>query len=161
MVGSEIQGVLLDLSGTLYSGEDRIEGTRRCLSILDERQIPYRFLTNTTTKSRSRIAVKLTELQIQFKEEWILTPLAAARERLKKDGFKTAALLMDDAVKGDLGGIAETQVDPDVVVIGDLGEGFTYSVLNQAFQLLAGGAATGASNLGVSFFWIWVPLLRP
>lgn len=141
MACTNIQGVLLDLSGTLYSGEERIEGARRCLADFEKRGIPYRFLTNTTTKSRGRIARKLAKLQIPTKEEWILTPMAAACERFRVDGFKTAALFVADAAKEDFPGIRETEDRPDVLILGDLGKGFDYAVLNRGFRLLAGGSA--------------------
>ena len=141
MTGAEIQGVLLDLSGTLYSGDERIEGTRRCLAQLEKRGVPYRFLTNTTTRSRSRIARKLTELQVPTREEWILTPMAAACERFRADGFETAALFVAEAAKEDFAGIRETEIQPDALILGDLGENFDYGILNRAFRLIADGAA--------------------
>ncbi len=141
MANAKIQGVLLDLSGTLYSGDERIAGTRRCLEELVERGIPYRFLTNTTTRSRSRIAEKLAELRVPAKEEWILTPMAAACERFEADGFETAALFVAEAAKEDFRGIRETEDRPEVLILGDLGESFDYATLNRAFRLLAGGAA--------------------
>jgi len=141
MNGSNISGVLLDLSGTLYSGDERIEGTRKCLAALRERNIAFRFLTNTTTKSLEEIAAKLDALEIEVEIDWILTPLAAARERLMVDGFKTAALFMANPVKKDLGDIIETEDDPDVVIMGDLSDQFDYATLNRAFRLLAKGSA--------------------
>ena len=133
--------MLLDLSGTLYSGADRIDGTRRCLAELDKRQIPYRFLTNTTTRSRAGIAEKLASLGVETEEAWILTPIAAARERFRADGFESAALFVAGEAREDLVGIPEDPHRADVLILGDLGRDFSYDTLNRAFRLLAGGAA--------------------
>ncbi|WP_158279863.1 TIGR01458 family HAD-type hydrolase [Coraliomargarita sinensis] len=138
---AKIKGVLLDLSGTLYSGSDRIEGTRRCLAELERRAIPYRFLTNTTTQSRARIVQKLASLGVVTKEEWILTPMAAACERFRADGFASAALFVAEEAKEDFSEIPEDRAHPDVVILGDLGREFDYDTLNQAFRLIADGAA--------------------
>ncbi|MBC2601529.1 TIGR01458 family HAD-type hydrolase [Puniceicoccus vermicola] len=135
-----IQGVLLDLSGTLYSGNERIEGTRKCLAELNERGIEYRFLTNTTTKSRSKIREKLASLKVEVDERLIITPMAAAREQIRKDGYLTANILVHEDARDDLGAIDESD-DPDVVILGDLGDGYTYEVLNKAFRQLSNGAA--------------------
>ncbi|MEM0965519.1 MAG: HAD-IIA family hydrolase [Verrucomicrobiota bacterium] len=141
MEGFEVEGILLDLSGTLYSGDKRIEGTRKCLAELKSRKLPYLFLTNTTTKPRCLIAEKLADFGIETAEEAILTPMVAAREQWKKDGFETAALFVGEDLKGDLVGIRENYEKPDVVIVGDLGEDFSYSILNQIFRLLMGGAS--------------------
>ena len=138
---SGIRGVLLDLSGTLYSGEHRIEGTRRTLRWLEEAGIGYRFLTNTTTKSRKEIAGKLAGLGLECPEETILTPLAAARERLAADGCSSVFPLLREEVLGDLGGIAVEEEAPDAVLVGDLGADFDYGILNRAFRALMDGAA--------------------
>ena len=135
-----IRGVLLDLSGTLYSGDHRIEGTRRTLSWLKENGIRYRFLTNTTTKPRTRILEKLRSLDVEGTEESILTPFEAAREQLKQDGCDSVFPLVAEKVLGELGAVEVTEDSPDAVVIGDLGSDFDYEILNRAFRCLADGA---------------------
>tara|TARA_R100000027_G_scaffold67314_2_gene65532 strand:+ start:9747 stop:10517 length:771 start_codon:yes stop_codon:yes gene_type:complete len=150
MKDTEIRGVLLDLAGTLYSGSERISGARHCLKELNKRGIPYCFLTNTTTQSLASIRAKLDSFGIEVGEEQILTPLAAAREQFAKDGFSTANLMIREEAKVDLAGIEESET-PDVVIMGDLGEGFTYEVMNRAFRQLANGAAFYALARNRSF----------
>jgi len=135
-----IRGVLLDLSGTLYSGGRRIEGTRRALASLREQGIGYRFLTNTTTKPRSSLKERLEGMGLHEDESWILTPFAAARERLRQDACETVFPLIADEVRGELGALRAVETAPDAVLIGDLGAGFSYDVLNRAFRHLADGA---------------------
>ncbi|NIQ96355.1 MAG: TIGR01458 family HAD-type hydrolase, partial [Desulfuromonadales bacterium] len=47
-----IKGVLVDLSGTLYVGNEVIPGARGAVSGLKERGIPVRYLTNTSRSTR-------------------------------------------------------------------------------------------------------------
>ena len=46
-----IKGVLLDLDGVFYVGKQAIDGALETLKKLQENSIPYRFITNTSTKS--------------------------------------------------------------------------------------------------------------
>jgi len=140
MSRSEIKGVLLDLSGTLYSGGKRIDGTRRTLGWLGDRGMDFRFLTNTTTKSRSGIFQKLGDLGIEASEESILTPLVAVREQLKNDGSRTIFPLLKEEVLSELADFEFSDCSPDAVVVGDLGEDFGYEILNRAFRCLHNGA---------------------
>jgi HAD superfamily hydrolase (TIGR01458 family) len=50
------------------------------------------------------------------------------------------ALLLADEVKQDFAELEEAVADVDAVVVGDLGERFSYAVLNQAFRRLMDGA---------------------
>ena len=48
---ANVRGVLLDFDGVIYIGDQLLPGAREALSALGERNIPYRFITNTTTRS--------------------------------------------------------------------------------------------------------------
>ena len=52
----EIGALLIDIDGVLYVGDRPVDGANRALGILDERGIPYRFVSNTTRRSRRSIA---------------------------------------------------------------------------------------------------------
>ena len=49
---NKIHGVLLDLEGVLFVGEQVIEGAIEVVEYLQKQRIPFRFMTNTTTKSK-------------------------------------------------------------------------------------------------------------
>jgi HAD superfamily hydrolase (TIGR01458 family) len=61
-------------------------------------------------------------------------------QRCAAAGHKTAALLMDEAVKEDFDVLSEDPVRPDAVIVGDLGERFDYAILNRALRQLVAGA---------------------
>ncbi len=63
---NKIGGVLLDLEGVLFVGEQVIEGAVETVEFLQKQRIPFRFMTNTTTKSRKSIAEKMQKLTIIF-----------------------------------------------------------------------------------------------
>jgi HAD superfamily hydrolase (TIGR01458 family) len=48
---------------------------------------------------------------------------------------------VEESLLEDLEGVTLSQVRPDYVLVGDLGEGFTYDRLNAAFRYLMDGAA--------------------
>ena len=52
------EGLLIDLEGVIYSGDQLIEGSLETIKKLNEK-FKIRYLTNTTTTSRSSIYQKL------------------------------------------------------------------------------------------------------
>lgn len=131
-----IRGLLLDLDGTLYVGDELIPGAREALAWCAERRIPVRFVTNTTSKPRGEIAAKLARLGLPVPAEHLFTAPAAAREVLCRRQWTRCHCLLRAALRADLAGIEEVDADPQAVVVGDLGEEFTFARLNAAFRLL-------------------------
>jgi len=50
---------LLDLDGTLYTGNRAIPGAVEALARLRHRQVPFRLVTNTTSRSRRMLVERL------------------------------------------------------------------------------------------------------
>jgi hypothetical protein len=65
---------------------------------------------------------------------------ALARRRILESGRTHAVLLVPPAARVDFEGVVEDGARPDWVVVGDLGRGFTWERLNQAFHWIRGGA---------------------
>jgi HAD superfamily hydrolase (TIGR01458 family) len=72
--------------------------------------------------------------------EEILVPAVLARRRILESPRGRAALLVPEASRADFDGVDAVEDDPDWVVIGDLGRGFTFARLNRAFRWLMDGA---------------------
>ena len=74
-------------------------------------------------------------------EREILTPAVAAASMLQREG-KTAFLVTTGDAHRDFedAGITVTGDHPDVVVIGDAGDRFTYELLNRAMRMILSGA---------------------
>jgi ribonucleotide monophosphatase NagD (HAD superfamily) len=52
MPPAELSAFLLDLDGTLYTGDAAIPGAVAAVARLRSRGVPFRLVTNTTTRSR-------------------------------------------------------------------------------------------------------------
>ena len=135
-----VRALLLDLEGTLYETGRPIPGAAGAVRALSARGIPHCFVTNTTSRPRSKIAAELAAMGIPADPGRLFTAPLAARQFLLGRGMTRCHLMVLPAVLEDLGGIEHVEESPDAVVVGDIGEGFSYSRLNHAFHLLLGGA---------------------
>jgi len=129
----------MDLDGTLYTNNGPIEGAREALERLDQAGGTYRFITNATHEPRRRITVHLKALGFPAREAAIFTPATAVAEQLRREGVSCYPLL-DASLLEDLEGIPITDDSPGCVLVGNLGEGFTYERLDAAFRHLMAGA---------------------
>lgn len=130
------EGFLFDLDGTFYEGDRLISGAGEALAWCRAQRIPFRFITNTTSKPRRIVAEKLAGMGVEVPEEWILTAPAAAREILISRGLKRCHFLVRNALLEDFRGIEHADTSPQAVVIGDMGDQISHERLNAAFRLL-------------------------
>lgn len=135
-----MKAVLIDLDGVIYKGDKAIAGAIETVEWLDDNAVPYLFVTNTTSRPRGKILEKLQGLGLAAAEDKILTPVITASRWLKAHVSGPVALFVPDATKEDLHGISEIAADKEegaaAVVVGDLGEKWSYPALNRAFRLL-------------------------
>jgi HAD superfamily hydrolase (TIGR01458 family) len=126
----------------LHVGDEPIAGAIEALAQIRELSTGVRLVTNTTSKSRRQIVEQLRRLGFEVSEHEVLTPASLAVRHCREQGFRSVRLLVGEALLEDLEELARTPADADVeaVVLGDLGEGFTAGVLNEAFRVLMDGA---------------------
>jgi HAD superfamily hydrolase (TIGR01458 family) len=134
--------VLLDIDGVLYVGDEPIAGAIAALTELRRLSAGVRLVTNTTSKSRREIFEHLGALGFEVEEREVLTPAALALRHCREHGHRSVRLLVAEALLEDLDGLTQApRGQPvDAIVLGDLGDGFTGEVLNDAFRLLMEGA---------------------
>jgi HAD superfamily hydrolase (TIGR01458 family) len=132
-----VRGLLVDLDGTLYVGDEPVEGAREAIDRLKSSGLVLRYVTNTTRKPRREVCEQLRFLGFEVEEGEIFTPARAAVGLI---GDKSCFPLVDESLLEDLEGITLAEDRPDYVLVGDLGEGFTYTRLNSAFRCLMDGA---------------------
>lgn len=137
---SGVQLVLLDLDGVLYVEDSPLPGAFEAVERLRSAGMGLRFVTNTTSRSRAETLRKLRGLGVPLNEPELVTPAALAVRHCLDHGWRRAALLMANDVKADFAELDEDDQRPQVVIVGDLGERFTYDALNRAFRHLIGGA---------------------
>src|SRR5918999_1645560 len=137
MSAMRVRGLLVDLDGTLYVGDEPVEGARDAIWKLKSSGIALRYVTNTTRKPRREVREHLLSLGFEVDEAEIFTPARAAVGLI---GDRSCFPLVDESLLEDLEGVTLSQDRPDYVLFGDLGEGFTYDRLNAAFRYLMDGA---------------------
>ena len=79
------EGFLLDLDGTLYVGDSLLPGAEHFLALLREKNIPFLFLTNNSSRSTAGYAEKLRSRGIEASEEDVLTSGGATIRYLKNE----------------------------------------------------------------------------
>jgi len=149
---ADIKGLLIDLDGVIFNDSALIDGAREAISWIQQKGLPFRFLTNTTMKSREGLRDKLQSFGIAVEKEHIFSAVSAAVAYIKKSGkLKCHLLLLKEAV-AEFEGIELTSENPDFIVVGDLGEKINFETLHFAFQKLLAGAQLIA--LQKNRYWI-------
>jgi phospholysine phosphohistidine inorganic pyrophosphate phosphatase len=81
------RGFLIDVDGTVTEAQNLVPGVSQALSCLREKNLPYRLVTNTTSKPRSAIVAKMRNLGVDVAPETVLTAPIVAREYLLQRGL--------------------------------------------------------------------------
>jgi HAD superfamily hydrolase (TIGR01458 family) len=136
----DIEGLLIDLDGVIYNDRQLIAGASDTINWLRQKNIPFRFITNTTMKSRTSLKNKLKSFGIKVEEEEIFTTVLAAVLYIRKSGKEKCHLLLLDDAKKEFAEFDCNSPDPDFVVVGDLGDNISFESVNMAFQRLLSGA---------------------
>jgi len=133
-------GLLIDLDGTVWEDGILIPGAADAIDTLRKAGIPFRFLTNTTRKPRSRVVEEITRLGIETSVAECFNAPAAAAIWLGKRGVNRVSLLLAEASFEDFPDFEIDNEAPEAVVIGDLGRDWTFDILDRAFRALLAGA---------------------
>ncbi len=140
MAGPPWDALLIDIDGVLHVGSEPIDGAREALSELRARGVPFRLVTNTTSRSRRLIVERLQDLGFEVGEGDVLTPAALAVRHCRERGYERVALHVAAALREDLADLGHHDDDVEAVILGDLGEEFTHARLNAIFRQLQEGA---------------------
>lgn len=143
--------MVFDLDGVLYEQDTAVAGAARVVRRAREARLQVRFLTNTTSRSRARMAGKLASMGIDAEVDEIHSPAAAAARHLRR-GRKSALLLVQDDALEDFHGVLREDRHPDAVVVGDLGHGWSFELLNRAFGAIF---EQGAELIGLGRTRYW------
>lgn len=135
-----LEGLLFDLDGVLYVGSQPIPGAAEAVESIRASGLPCRFITNTSTLSLGSLAKKINGLGFNIPAAEIISAPQAAVRYLRGLGSPSCSLLMAEDVKQDFAEFRLTGKKPDVIVVGDIGNAWTYDLLNQVFNALIQGA---------------------
>ncbi|XP_077499177.1 phospholysine phosphohistidine inorganic pyrophosphate phosphatase-like isoform X2 [Amblyomma americanum] len=130
-----IRGILMDITGVLYESGERkaIEGSTEAVKMLRAANIPFRFITNETQKTREQLDSLLHRLGFDIYEKEIFMCVPAAKKFIHDLNYRPF-LLVHPNVEAEFYECDQTQ--PNCVVMGDAANNFTYENLNQAFHVL-------------------------
>ncbi len=141
---------LLDLDGTLYQEGVAIPGAVELLHRLRRAGTPFRLLTNTTSRSRRLLLDRLGSCGFEVQPGEIFTAVRAGALLARAEGHARLAPYLAPEALEDLdqfalsGGTAPSPLAPTglptALIVGDLGAGWTYPLLQEAFELLQAGA---------------------
>jgi len=152
--------LIIDLDGVLYRGDQAIVGAKEFVALLQQRGIPFLFLTNNSTRTPGQYVTKLARMGIAIEESDVLTSAQATAlymERIAPPGARAYAI-GEEGLRAALGERYTTPPSPpceggsdiaergaDFVVVG-MDTGLTYEKLRVATLLIRSGARFIATN---------------
>lgn len=146
-------GYLIDLDGTMYRGQERIEGAKEFVQALVAKKIPYLFITNNSTQTPASFARKLNRMEIPATAQQVLTSSLATAKYISNMNKDARCLVIGET--GLYDALAQesltivTEEDCDVVVIG-LDQQITYEKLAKACLAVRKGAKLISTNADVA-----------
>lgn len=142
---------LIDIEGTLITDGKPISGAVDFIGKLAETKIPFLLITNTTTQPPEQIFSSLLKLGFPIEESQILSPVSAAVSYLKTKNYRSCKLVISESLQSDFFEWSLKSDHKDAVVIGDIGNAWTYDLMNDLFGYLKSGAELIALHKGR--FW--------
>src|SRR5215208_4255526 len=95
---AKVDGLLIDIDGVLVNGSEVIPGAAEALQSLRARQIPLRFVTNTTVYCRHSLLERMVARGFVMQEHELFTATyAAARYLFSQNAQSYYPLLLPDA----------------------------------------------------------------
>ncbi|MBP7213135.1 MAG: HAD-IIA family hydrolase [Anaerolineaceae bacterium] len=116
-----VSALLLDMDGTFFLGESLLPGALELLDFLNEKGLPFSFLTNNSSKNRSAYVEKLTALGVRQEDARIYTAGDATIAYLKQHfAGQRICLLGTKSLRASFleAGLHVVEEEPEVMVLG-------------------------------------------
>lgn len=107
----KIRAVVFDLDGTVYEGDDLVNGVLEAIETLQCQGYKIYYCTNNSTRSREDIAGKLLRLGIVTTKGSIYSAAYAAAHYLSNSDIERVSLLGTSGLRDELGAAGLTVVD--------------------------------------------------
>ncbi len=129
--------LLIDFDGVIYLGGKFAPDTKQFLSIITSKKIPSIILANSTLKTGK-------DIQSEFEHAGLPTSLPAmttidAAIQFVKESGKKVSVYCDENVKTYFEDFIVPE-NPDIIIIGDIGNRWNYEILNKIFLQVMNGA---------------------
>ena len=102
--------------------------------------MPCRLVTNTSTLSLASLQQKINALGFSIPANEIISAPQATLLYLKNQHQPVCRLLLAEDVKNDFKELRQSDTAADYIVVGDIGDAWSYPLLNQVFNCLINGA---------------------
>lgn len=140
---------IIDLDGTMYSGDKNIDGAIHFIEYLQDKKIPYIFLTNNATRTRKQAKEHMLKLGFKnIKEDDFFTSAIAAAKYAKQNYTERNCFVIgeDGLIEAlYLEGFNLVQDNADFVFVG-LDRKATYQKYSNAVHNVLKGAKFIATN---------------
>jgi HAD superfamily hydrolase (TIGR01458 family) len=146
-----IRALLFDLDGVFHVGDQLLPGAVEAVELLRARRVPFRIVTNTTTRSRASLIEKLRRLGLPLEPGDLINAPYAAVLYLRSRGPIRCRLVVADDAYAEFAGVVVDDKHPDVIVLGDVEDQMNYTLLNDLFNQMMAGAELVALHKGR--FW--------
>ena len=140
---------IIDLDGTMYSGDKNIDGAREFIDYLQKKNIPYIFLTNNATRTKRQAREHMLNLGFKnIKDEDFFTSAMATAKFIAKNYPKKKCFMIGES------GLEEAlkewkfefvQENADFVIVG-LDRNAIYKKYSEALHNILTGAIFFATN---------------
>jgi HAD superfamily hydrolase (TIGR01458 family) len=136
-----VTGILLDIDGVLTVSWKSLPGAAETLGWLAEQGMPFRLVTNTSSRSRRQIAELLADAGVEVDPSAILTAVSSAARYFDEHYRGAGCLVVNEGPLGeDLEGVEIVEAgSAAVVLLGGAGRSVGYRDLDAVFKLAVDG----------------------
>ena len=131
-----ITPVLIDFDGVIKLGEKPAPDAGKFLQYLTDRKIPSYIISNSTLRTGDEILIYLSDNNINF-DVPAMTAVDATLHYIKEHYSKISVYCIPSIKKLFKDFIDD--VNPEAVVIGDIGDTWDYKLINEIFRKIKGG----------------------
>jgi len=148
-IGTGYEAVILDLDGTVYRGDQLVEGADRSVRLLRESGIDVLFLTNKTIARRTDYSEKLTRLGVPTTPEDVINSGWVTAQYVRthypdREAFVIGEPPLIEELRA--AGIETTTTSPGESLVVSMDREFTYEQLDLALRTLRDGGPFLATN---------------
>jgi HAD superfamily hydrolase (TIGR01450 family) len=155
MIFDEIDGLVCDLDGVVYRGDEAVAGSVGALTELTERGVRILYCTNNSRSTVDAYLEKLRGLRVPAEREQILTSAVATAETLAERALAPGPVLAigGEGVEEELArvGFDLGSGDPPELVVVGWDPSFDYDAMRRATLAVMAGATLIATNADASF----------
>ena len=149
-IAGKFSGLILDMDGVLYRGEQALPGARELFYALRSNGVSFILLTNNATLTSRDFSNKLARMEIEVEPDRILTSAGATAIYLEKTYPEGGGVyvLGEEGLVSYISGMPKFRLDEDhpSFVVAGLDYDFNYATMRNACAAIRRGAHFIATN---------------